>query len=639
MTGTEHSTMAPHQIVAADFRTEISELIAAGRLGQALAAARKYWAEGAAAGSSRYVQSLLTLLWPQDQIVSHKVAFLRSFTVEPLLPLLQATGALDGCRIETWVGQFNSYAQEILDGASGLYAFKPDTVIFSVQSRDICPGLWNDFADLSPQAVRDEVEGLAASIVDLLKALRDRCAANIVVHGLETPVHPAAGLYDAQHSGGQVAAFDEVNRLVRAWAESASAVYWLDYERLQSLHGRLRWHDEKKWATVRLPFSIDALAPMAAAWWRVLAPLATRQAKVLVVDLDNTLWGGVLGEDGLQGILVGNEYPGVLFRSLQRVILDLARRGVVLAICSKNNESEALEALASHPGMLLRPEHISAMRINWRPKAENIAEIAAELNVGIDAIAFLDDNPAERDAVRCMLPQVRVIDLPTDPAQYASALRKFNGFERLCLSSEDLQRSRYYKNEQRRRAEKLTTGSLEDFLYSLRAEVQIARVNGNTLARAAQLTQKTNQLNVTTKRYTEAELSKLTADPGWVAYTLTVRDRFGDNGVVGVAIMHLAESEAEVDSFLLSCRVIGRGIEAAFLALLAEAAIAAGCVTMAGWFLPTAKNGPASALYADNGFRCVARGNDNASRWIADLTTVRLAVPDWIVATSFEDMV
>jgi FkbH-like protein len=617
---------------AANSRATINELIAAGCRGEALAAAREHWAEGAASSSSRYIQSLLTQLWPQDQIVTHKVAFLRSYTIEPLLPLLEATAALDGCRIEAWVGQFNAYAQEILDDGSGLYAFRPDTIILAVQSRDICPALWRDFADLGAEAVGELIQSVSAHITNLLSTLRKRCVASIVVHGLEAPVHPANGLYDSQQSAGQVAAFDEINRLVRGWIASTNAVYWLDYERLQSLHGRLRWHDEKKWAAIRLPLAVDSLAPMAATWWRILTPIACRQAKVLVVDLDNTLWGGILGEDGLDGILVGDELPGMHFLALQRVILDLAKRGVILAIRSKNNESEALQALASHPGMLLRPESFSAMRINWCPKSEGIAEIAAELNVGIDAIAFLDDNPVERDAVRRMLPNVRVIDLPDDPALYASTLRKFTGFERLALSGEDVQRSRYYLDERHRRESEANIGSLEDFLQSLRIEVQAAPVNKATLARAAQLTQKTNQLNVTTKRYTEAELESLMAEPGYSAYTLTARDRFGDNGIVGVAILNLAKKEAEIDTFLLSCRVIGRGIESAFLALLAEASVASGCVSMAGWFLPTAKNVPASTLYSDNGFLCVSQGPGDASRWVTDLTIGPVVVPGWIFA-------
>jgi FkbH-like protein len=619
-----------------DPRREINNLVAEGRNAEAQAAARKYWAEAASSSTSRFVQSLMMRVWSEKQILVHKLAFLRSFTVEPLLPFLEANAALEGCRIESWIGQFNTYAQEILDSQSGLYAFAPDTVLLAVQSRDICPALWCDFVDLSPDAVTEQVESVSDSLIGLLKVLRSRSAANIVVHGLEAPVIPAAGLYDSQQLHGQVAAFDEINRRVRAWAASERAAYWFDYERLQALHGRLRWHDEKKWVAVRLPFSVGALAPMAEAWWRILTPLATRLAKVLVVDLDNTLWGGVLGEDGLEGIAVGDEAPGAYFRALQRAIMDIARRGVVLAISSKNNEPEALEALAKHPGMLLRPEHFSAMRINWRPKADNIAEIAAELNVGIDSIAFLDDNPVEREAVRRMLPQVSVIELPPDPMQYAAALRRFAGFERLNLSQEDLQRTRYYFDEQQRRAAETATGSLEDFLYSLKINVTFAPIDRNTLARAAQLTQKTNQLNVSTRRYTAADLSTLMAKSGWAAYTLEACDRFGDNGIVGVAIMHVSGDEAEIDSFLLSCRVIGRGIEAALLALLAQAANIRGCRSMQGWFLPTAKNAPASMLFAENGFRCIEHGSNDSTRWKVDLGVANLEVPAWIVATSTE---
>jgi FkbH-like protein len=381
-----------------------------------------------------------------------------------------------------------------------------------------------------------------------------------------------------------------------------------------------------------MPFSTDALGPMSVAWWRILAPLTTRQAKVLVVDLDNTLWGGVLGEDGVHGIQIGNDFPGVFYRSLQRTILDLSQRGIVLAISSKNNEPEALEALANHPGMLLRPQHFSSTRINWRPKAESIVEIAAELNVGVDAIAFLDDNPAEREAVRSMLPQVQVIELPADPARYSETVREFNGFERLTLSSEDSRRARYYLEEHQRRAEQAAAGTLEDFLHSLEIVVKMSPVDAASLGRAAQLTQKTNQFNLTTKRYTEADLSALLRTADWAIYTLSAQDRFGDNGIVGIAIMKCAANgPAEIDSLLLSCRVIGRGIERAFLALLAKAALAAGSRTMEGWFLPTAKNAPAANLYSDSGFECIEEGSNGSRRWKADLRSAQFAIPAWIL--------
>ena len=610
-------------------RAVIDDLVAAGNVGEALVAARVYWAGGAVGSAARYIQSLLPKLWPAEHILTHKVAVLRSFTVEPVIPLLQATASLDGCRIETWVGQFNTYAQEILAEDSGLYAFDPHTVIVAVQSRDISPALWRDFADLTPQAVQDEIQTVSGVLIGLLEGLRKRCSANIVFHGLETPTYPAAGLYDFQRPGGQVEAFGEINRRILAWAAPVNAVYWLDYDGLQSRHGRLRWHDAKKWASTRLPFSVDALGPMAAEWWRVLTPLALPQSKVLVVDLDNTLWGGVLGEDGLHGIKVGDEYPGAFFWALQRVILDLARRGIVLAVSSKNNEPEAMQALAEHPGMLLRPEHFSAFRINWRPKAESIAEIAAELNIGVDAIAFLDDNPAERDAVRSMLPRVRVIELPADPAQYANVLRNFSGFERLSLSSEDLERSGYYRQEQDRRAVSASAGSMEEFLHNLSIKIHMAPVDAATLTRAAQLTQKTNQLNMTTRRYTEAEMSELLGQPGNHGYTLAAQDRFGHNGIVGVAILRISDNVAEIDTFLLSCRVIGRGIESAFLAQLAQAASALGCEALTGWFLPTAKNVPAAKIYADNGFTN-GENRDKDSLWRLEFAESAVNVPDWI---------
>ena len=303
---------------------------------------------------------------------------------------------------------------------------------------------------------------------------------------------------------------------------------------------------------------------------------------MLVTDLDNTLWGGVIGENGLEGIQVGMEYPGAAYRALQRVMLDLYRRGIILAICSKNNVADAMEALEQHPGMLLRPEHFAALRINWDDKAQNLREIAAELNVGRDSLAFLDDNPVERARISDELPEVTVIDLPSDPSWFAQALQAVPVFERLAVSSEDRERGRYYGEQRQRVESQRNATSLEDFLRSLQQEVEVAPVTAETLIRVAQLTQKTNQFNLTTRRYSEQKIAELAASSHWSVYSIRVKDRFGDNGIVGVMITHDAGKVCEIDTFLLSCRVIGRTIETALLSFMVDSARARGMEQLQG---------------------------------------------------------
>jgi FkbH-like protein len=398
-------------------------------------------------------------------------------------------------------------------------------------------------------------------------------------------------------------------------------------------HGRESWGDARKWLTVRLPIAAANLVWMAREWMRFLAPLAGRVAKILAVDLDNTLWGGVIGEDGMAGIQVGSEYPGAAYQALQQALLDLTGRGIMLAIASKNNLADAMEALRTHPGMLLRPEHFAAMRIDWNEKSQNLREIAAELNLGLDAIAFLDDNPIERQRVREEIPEVMVVELPDDPMAYARAVRGYPAFERLSISEEDRHRTRYYAADRQRTALEQSAGSREEFYRSLEQEAEITRVHMLTLVRVAQLTQKTNQFNLTTKRYTEQQIEELARRLDWQVLSIKVSDRYADNGLVGVAITHDHRDICEIDTFLLSCRVIGRTVETALLAHLAEEARERGLRRLEGWFLPTKKNAPAREFYREHGFSLLAEKTPDGAPgelWSLDLAEIGLQCPDWV---------
>ena len=270
-------------------------------------------------------------------------------------------------------------------------------------------------------------------------------------------------------------------------------------------------------------------------------------------------------------------------------MLDLYQRGIILAVCSKNNLADAMEVLESHPSMLLRPQHFAAWRINWQDKAQNLREIAAELNIGIDALAFLDDNPVERAHIRADLPEVTVLALPDDPMGYAAALRATPVFERLVLSDEDRERGRYYAEQRQRLDLEQRATSLEDFYASLQQEVDIMPVDAASLTRVAQLTQKTNQFNTTTHRYSEQQISAMAESPDWDVYAVRVRDHFGDNGIVGVVIVHDGDDVSDIDTFLLSCRVISRGVETSILSFLVERARARQLRQVQGWFHPHQK--------------------------------------------------
>jgi FkbH-like protein len=279
--------------------------------------------------------------------------------------------------------------------------------------------------------------------------------------------------------------------------------------------------------------------------------------------------------------------------------------------------------------MLLRPSDFAAVRINWNDKPGNLREIAAELNIGIDSIAFLDDNPFEREQVRSVLPDVLVIDPPEEPAQCASTLRDCPAFERLSLSEEDRKRTVFYRERRERTQAEQGFHSKRDFDHYLQQEVEITRMRPHTLGRISQLTMKTNQFNVTTRRYSERQLAEIAATPGGQVLCIRVKDRFGDHGIVGAAIVFDKADVCEIDTFLLSCRVIGRSIETALLSHLIKSAKSRGCTRLSGWFLPTGKNAPASSFFPQNGFECEAQDN-NGSLWTLDLQKSYVGCPDWI---------
>jgi FkbH-like protein len=594
-----------------DQRRTIEALMEAGDATGAARLLCRLWDSQRSAALAGFVVSRFDKLREQLPLLSYRWAVLRSFTVEPVLPILKASAYARGIALNLHTGEFNAYAQEILDPDSALYRFHPDAVVLAVQTSDI----------------GDPVSALSR-FGGWIRAFRQYSQAALIVHLLEVPP-PASGILDSQQADGESESIRTINRGLVALAREYRGVYILDYDALVARHGRESWGDERKWLTVRLPISSANLPHLAAEWMRFLHPLTGKLAKCIAVDLDNTLWGGVIGEDGMTGIKLGQEFPGAAYQAVQRALLDLSKRGILLAIASKNNQPDAMEALSGHAGMILKPRDFAAMRVNWNNKAQSLREIAAELSIGLDSIAFVDDNPVEREDVREHAPEAIVVELPDDPMGFARALRDCPWFERLTLSKEDRQRSAYYAAQHQRAELEASVTSKEDFYRSLEQVVEITPVAPGTLARVAQLTQKTNQFNLTTRRYTEQQIQEMAACPNWRVWSLQVTDRYADNGLVGVAISRVEGDLCEIDTFLMSCRVIGRTVETALLAKLAEDARERGARLLQGWFLPTKKNAPAQDFYRDHGFVESMRTAEGA-RFTLDLTQATIAMPEWI---------
>ena len=336
-----------------------------------------------------------------------------------------------------------------------------------------------------------------------------------------------------------------------------------------------------------------------------------KRKKCIVLDLDNTIWGGIAGEDGMAGIQLGNDYPGNAYAFFQKYLLELGKNGILLTVCSKNNETDILEVWEKHSALLLRKEHIVAYRINWHIKPDNIKEIAAELNIGLDSIVFIDDNPAERELVKQMLPQVEVPDFPTQPylfPEFAKTLT-YQYFSAYRLTKEDISKTQQYKENAQRIQFQHQFTDFDNYLRSLEIELTIEPADDFNVERLAQLTQKTNQFNLTTRRYTETDIRNFVRTGGQV-YGLRVKDRFGDNGLTGLIITEIKQNKAKIDTFLLSCRILGKKIEDVFIRYILMKLKNSGIDEVEACYITTAKNGHVADFYDETGFKRITEKND-----------------------------
>ncbi|MDP3920137.1 MAG: HAD-IIIC family phosphatase [Candidatus Omnitrophota bacterium] len=561
-----------------------------------------------------------------------RVAVLGTFTTNYLKPYLTVEGARRGLSIDAYFGPFNQMEQETLDESSALYQFDPDVVIVASRLEEMTPDLVNRFLKLSAEEIDALGERSLERLRALLQAVRQKTAATVLLFNFAPPSLLNAGLADAGMVDSQTAVISRLNGSLARVAGSLSGVFVFDLARVITEVGIRRAFDAKLWHMARLPFSVDAQIAIGERLARTIRAAVLPPCKCLAVDLDNTLWGGVVGEDGLGGIALGDECPGNAYKDFQRELLSLRDRGVLLAIASKNNEDDALAVFDKHPDCLLKREHFAATQIHWGDKAESLLAIAQELNLGLDSVAFLDDSPAEREWVRMKMPEVLVLDFPAGPPTFRT-IEESGAFDQLVISGEDRERTIFYQRESERSKLQTQSVSLEEFLGDLDITVSIGQVDNDTLPRVAQLVGKTNQFNLTTRRHTEGAISDMLSR-GCIALWMRVKDRFGDYGLVGVALaMPLTAKRWEIDTFLLSCRMIGRRAEDALLAVLIRQISARGGEVVEGVYIPTAKNAQVKAFFPARGFRVCGTETD---RWEWDLSQGSYLAPD-LLKVRFDD--
>jgi FkbH-like protein len=546
-----------------------------------------------------------------------RVALVAASTLDHFAPVFRFWLADAGFDAQVLVTPFDTTAQSVLDPDSTLHRWKPDVVWLFATHRDIRLDLPPNAA---PQAISDAVSQCIKTRQALWQSLQQRIGCLVVDNTADLPADDPFGNLAGAAPWGRRTLLRRYNIALTDAAPPGVVLFDLDHQ--AALWGKRRWDDPRYWFHSRHAFALDATGPVAHAAARLLAGARGTARKCLVLDLDNTLWGGVIGDDGLTGIQLGSGAEGEAFLAFQVFVKALKDRGVILAVCSKNDPEIASSVFRYHPDSMLRLEDFAVFTANWDNKADNIRDIATRLNIGLDALVFVDDNRMERDLVRHHLPQVAVVDLPDDPSGFVAALARGNWFEAVGFSAEDQARNRYYADDARRTAERAAFVDMEGYLRGLDMVATVGGADPFHLPRMAQLIGKSNQFHLTGTRYNEAELAAFAADPAWIVRYVRLADRFGDNGLIACLVLRGQERTLHIDTWVMSCRVLGRTVEEFIANTIADIGEAHGCTHLTGRYVRSPKNGLVAGLYDRLGF---ARVEETASTttWTLDLDRAR----------------
>lgn len=546
-----------------------------------------------------------------------RLALLGSATMAHLHPAIRVAGLRRGLWIDTYENDYGQYLQELSDPDSGLRAFDPTAILLALDAHHLAAGV---NAGLDAAGADQALDEIADRLHEAWRQARAafRCP---IIQQTAVPLHlPVLGLNEHRLPGSRARFIARLNARLRALAEE-EGVDLLALDDRAARDGLAAWHDPALWHR-----SKQEVSPVAAPMYgelvaRLLAAKQGRSAKCLVLDLDNTLWGGVIGDDGLEGIVLGQGSPlGEAYAAFQDYCRELSRRGVILAVCSKNDEANALEPFDRHPEMVLKRADIACFVANWSDKAANIRQIAAELNIGLDTLVFVDDNPFERNLIRRELPMAAVPEVGDDPSTYAQTLADAGYFEGLAVTEEDRERTGQYQGNRAREVLKASATDLESYLRGLEMQLVWKRFDRIGQQRIVQLINKSNQFNLTTRRYTDEEVQAVMDDPRAFGLQLRLLDRFGDNGVIAIVIGRMQDdASCAIDTWLMSCRVLGRQVEPTTLNLVAEQAKALGARRLIGEYIPTKKNGMVKDHYAKLGFTVMETTEAGGSRAALDL--------------------
>ncbi len=551
-----------------------------------------------------------------------RVGLLSSFTINGLEEIIRVKCHNSNIACQTYVSGYNQYVQEILDKSSKLYSFSPDLTFLILDTRTFLGDLFHFPYSISNDERRIFVNNKIRELLDLIDYFNSNSKSKLIIFNFQIPTYSPYGISENKQDFGLLEMIKKTNNEIEIYVKSKENIFCYDFNNFVTFFGAKNIFNFREFFFGDIRISLKYLQYLADDLIGYVKPILGLTKKCIVLDLDNTLWGGIIGEDGYEGIKLGNYPLGRSFVEFQKILLSLNQRGIILAINSKNNYDDAIKVIKEHPDMILKEENFASIMINWNDKVSNLKEIANELNIGLDSMIFVDDDPVNRELVKLVLPEVLTIDLSTDPSTYASTIMSLNDLNLLRITDDDVKRGKMYFQE-KKRSELKTSINLDDFLNQLNIKLRIKNADKFTIPRISQLTLKTNQFNLTTKRYQIEDIEKFSIDNDYFLGCVQVEDKFGDNGITGIYIVKKSDKEWFLDSFLLSCRVMGRGIEERIIAYVLQQAKNHGVLIVKGKYIPTQKNKPAENFFQNCGF------TKDGDYWIFDLNK-EIIIPKYI---------
>ena len=546
-----------------------------------------------------------------------KIAILGGSTTRDIKLMLELFLLNYGIKPEFYESEFNQYYQDAMFPNQELEEFAPDVIFLHTSFRNI-----TQFPALSdtPETVEELLQAEYRKYEKMWTRLAQVYHCVIIQNNFEYPYYRMMGNKDASDIHGKVNYITRLNLKFYEYAQQTANFYIHDINYLSAQYGLEAWSDPFYWHSYKYALCVPAIPDFAFSVAKIIKSVYGRNKKAFVLDLDNTLWGGIVGDDGVENLVLGHETSaGQVYCAFQEYLKSYKEIGILLNIDSKNAYDNAIAGL-NHPAGVLRPDDFITIKANWEPKDRNLVQIAKELNLMPDSMVFVDDNPAEREIVRAQVPGAAVPDMPIEPAYYARTIDRSGFFEITSLSEDDTKRTAMYQENARRAREEAAFENYEDYLKALDMKAEIKPFAPVYMARIAQLTNKSNQFNLTTRRYSQAEIEKLAADGNYITLYGKLEDKFGDNGVISVVIGHQTGEVLHIDLWIMSCRVLKRDMEYAMMDRLVEMAQEAGISEIRGYYYPTAKNRMVKEFYSLQGFDKIEEDQQGNSQWRLQLT-------------------